>query len=65
MWIAPGKFITGCSPGDGECFDEEKPAHEVTVTKGFLDRRDAGDAGGLSTRLCKQSEQLQGPVELR
>jgi len=36
MWIAPGKFITGCSPGDGECFDEEKPAHEVTVTKGFF-----------------------------
>jgi formylglycine-generating enzyme required for sulfatase activity len=25
----------GCSPGDSECDDEEKPAHRVTITKGF------------------------------
>jgi formylglycine-generating enzyme required for sulfatase activity len=25
----------GCSPGDSECYDNEKPAHEVTITKGF------------------------------
>jgi len=25
----------GCSDGDGECFDPEQPAHEVTLTKGF------------------------------
>jgi formylglycine-generating enzyme required for sulfatase activity len=35
VWIDSGKFIMGCSPGDGECFDEEKPAHQVTITKGF------------------------------
>jgi len=35
VWIPPGKFMMGCSPGDGECFDEEKPAHEVEITKGF------------------------------
>jgi formylglycine-generating enzyme required for sulfatase activity len=35
VWIPPGKFMMGCSPGDGECFDDEKPAHEVEITKGF------------------------------
>jgi formylglycine-generating enzyme required for sulfatase activity len=25
----------GCSPGDSECSDDEKPAHQVTITKGF------------------------------
>jgi len=25
----------GCSPGDGECAGDEKPAHRVTISKGF------------------------------
>jgi formylglycine-generating enzyme required for sulfatase activity len=35
IWIPPGTFMMGCSPGDSECGAEEKPAHEVTITKGF------------------------------
>jgi len=35
VWIPPGKFQMGCSPADTECFDNEKPAHQVTITKGF------------------------------
>jgi len=35
VWIPPGTFMLGCSPGDNECGDEEKPAHQVTLTKGF------------------------------
>ena len=35
VWIPPGKFMMGCSPGDGECFELEKPAHQVEITKGF------------------------------
>jgi len=35
VWIPPGTFTMGCSPGDTECDDVEKPAHEVTITKGF------------------------------
>ena len=35
VWIPPGKFQMGCSPADAECFDNEKPAHQVTITKGF------------------------------
>jgi formylglycine-generating enzyme required for sulfatase activity len=35
VWISPGTFAMGCSPGDKECFDNEKPSHRVTITKGF------------------------------
>jgi len=35
VWIPPGKFVMGCSPGDRECYDDEKPAHEVEITRGF------------------------------
>jgi len=47
VWIPPGMFTMGCSPGDSECdskgrgfpdapnIDDEKPARKVTITKGF------------------------------
>jgi formylglycine-generating enzyme required for sulfatase activity len=35
VWVPPGTFKMGCSPGDSECFPPESPAHEVTITKGF------------------------------
>jgi formylglycine-generating enzyme required for sulfatase activity len=35
VWIPPGKFLMGCSPGDNECEDKERPAHQVTISKGF------------------------------
>ena len=35
VWIPPGIFQMGCSPGDNECIDSEKPAHSVTITNGF------------------------------
>ncbi len=33
--LAPGTFLMGCSSGDSECGADEKPAHRVTLTKGF------------------------------
>jgi formylglycine-generating enzyme required for sulfatase activity len=33
--ISPGKFMMGCSKGDLECFDNEKPAHLVQITHGY------------------------------
>jgi formylglycine-generating enzyme required for sulfatase activity len=33
--IPPGTFMMGCSPGDNECDDREKPAHQVTISRGF------------------------------
>jgi uncharacterized caspase-like protein len=35
VWIPPGKFKMGCSPGDSECYDDEKPVHDVTISRGF------------------------------
>lgn len=35
IWIPPGSFMMGCSPGDNECSDNEKPSHRVEITKGF------------------------------
>ena len=35
VWIPPGEFQMGCSPGDNECYDDEKPAHKVTIARGF------------------------------
>ena len=33
--IPAGAFDMGCSPGDNECFPDEKPAHEVRITRPF------------------------------
>lgn len=35
VWIPSGRFEMGCSPGDSECEGDEKPAHEVTISRGF------------------------------
>jgi formylglycine-generating enzyme required for sulfatase activity len=33
--IPPGEFLMGCSPRDGDCAEDEKPAHRVAITRGF------------------------------
>ena len=35
VFIAPGKFMMGCSPGDSDCFAWEKPARETNILQGF------------------------------
>jgi sulfatase modifying factor 1 len=35
VWVEPGSFRMGCSAGDDECRDNEKPAHPVTLSHGF------------------------------
>jgi formylglycine-generating enzyme required for sulfatase activity len=35
VYIPSGTFRMGCSPGDTDCRDEEKPAHTVRISKGF------------------------------
>ncbi len=35
VWIPPGTFQMGRSPEDSACYDDEKPAHEVTISSGF------------------------------
>ena len=35
VWIPPGTFMMGCSPGDDDCSDNEKPSRSVTMSTGF------------------------------
>ena len=35
VWLPPGKFMMGCSPGDTLCDSDELPPREVTIAKGF------------------------------
>ncbi len=35
LLVPPGKFVMGMSPGDEHASANEKPAHEVTITKAF------------------------------
>ena len=35
VWIPPGTFQMGCSPGEDECYDDEKPSHQVRISNGF------------------------------
>ncbi len=35
VWIQPGTFQMGCSPGDNECRANEEPARSVTIAQGF------------------------------
>jgi formylglycine-generating enzyme required for sulfatase activity len=35
LWVPAGAFSMGCSPGDKECDKDEKPAHQVTIARGF------------------------------
>jgi formylglycine-generating enzyme required for sulfatase activity len=34
-WIPPGKFTSGCSPGDQDCYADEYPTRKITLTRGF------------------------------
>ena len=45
-WIPPGTFMMGCSPGDTNCYDDEKPSHAFTITKGFWMRQTPDTVGG-------------------
>ena len=33
--IPSAEFMMGCSPGDGQCDDDENPRHQVTISAGF------------------------------
>jgi len=35
VWIPPGSFVMGCSPGDDDCYEDEYPTRKVTLTRGF------------------------------
>ena len=48
LWIPPGRFTMGCSPGDTECKPDEGPSHLVELPNGFLAGADRGYQHRLS-----------------
>ena len=47
-WIPPGTFKMGCPPSDAQCMPDEKPQHEVKITKGFWITRTEVTAGAYT-----------------
>lgn len=36
VWIPPGTFMMGCSPGETQnCLEDERPSHRVTISRAF------------------------------
>jgi uncharacterized protein (TIGR03437 family) len=35
VWVPAGTYTMGCSAGDTECYDDEKPSHSVTISKAY------------------------------
>jgi formylglycine-generating enzyme required for sulfatase activity len=35
VWIPAGEFTMGCSPGDTECYEDEKPPVRVRIREGY------------------------------
>ena len=35
VYVPAGKFVMGCSPGDNECDNDEKPSHPEQIATGF------------------------------
>jgi outer membrane protein assembly factor BamB len=35
VWIPEGVFAMGCSPGDSQCEDDERPVRQVRLSRGF------------------------------
>lgn len=34
-WIPPGSFVSGCSAGDEDCYEDEFPNRKIILTRGF------------------------------
>ncbi len=74
VWIAPGTFQMGCSAGDDECENAEKPSHTVTITKGFwigqtevtvgAYRKFASATGRELTRVQRSLQETDYPMAL-
>jgi len=61
--IPKGRFMMGCTTGDAQCTKEEKPAHEVTITRSFYTATtpttNAQYQRCVDTRVCKGKADLK------
>ncbi len=67
VWIPPGNYTYGCSPGDKQCFKNEFPLRKLTLTRGFwLGQTEVTQrAYGKVTNLYPSSfDGMDNPVDL-
>ena len=62
VWIPPGTFTMGCSPRDSECFDSEKPSHQVSITKGFWIGQTPVTLGAYKRFVSATGQQMPSPL---
>jgi len=63
VWIAPGSFTMGCSPGDSQCKDDEKPSHLVNIPTGFwLGQTEVTNATYIKVAPTKTPRTKEDPV---
>jgi formylglycine-generating enzyme required for sulfatase activity len=60
VWIPPGSFMMGCSPGDKECEPVEKPAHHVMISKGFWIGQTPVTVGAYKRFVRETGRQMPG-----
>jgi formylglycine-generating enzyme required for sulfatase activity len=60
VWIPPGTFQMGCSPGDNECDANERPAHPVTISKGFWIGQTEVTVGAYKRFASQTARQMPG-----
>jgi formylglycine-generating enzyme required for sulfatase activity len=61
VWIPRGKFTMGCSPGDLECPDDEKPAREVTIENGYWMGQTEVTQAAYQRVMGKNPSHFKGP----
>ena len=61
VWVPPGSFTMGGSPGDIECDDDEKPARPVTIEKGYWLARTPVTQAAFEKVMGKNPSRVKGP----
>jgi sulfatase modifying factor 1 len=65
VWIPPGEFLMGCSPGDENCQDNEKPAHPVKISRGFWMGQTETTVGAWKRYIAKIEALMPPPINFR
>src|SRR4051812_38584711 len=66
LWIPPGSFTIGCSPGDKDCYRDEKRDMKITLTRGFWLGETETTQGAYKKIMPKNPSRFKGdnlPVE--
>ncbi|HXZ19691.1 MAG TPA: SUMF1/EgtB/PvdO family nonheme iron enzyme [Candidatus Acidoferrales bacterium] len=63
VWIPPGSFMMGCSRGDSECYEWEKPSHQVSISTGFWIAQTLITVGAYKRFVSATGRQMPPPPD--